>query len=274
MLQGSPALTDARGTRDLVQPDDLRIYYFAGTQHFTRPPAWDPSATAYPAGVRSEFDDIVRALLVRLEAWMVDGTPRPRAGRRGIAAGTLVRPEDLRYPVMRGVSFPVRGKDRPVPEFQYRGRYNGLGLLEFGPRFDEADESGIADWLPPAYLGKDYAVLVCAVDQDGNEVAGIQPVGNKAPLGTNLPYNYDAKPELQDLAGLIGAFIPFHKTRSERLASGDERRSLEERYGTHAGYVAATKDAVDALVRAGFLLSDDGARLIAEAEAGDVMRSR
>ena len=203
---------------------------------------------------------------------MVDGTPPPESRVPSIAAGTLVRPEGLRYPVMKGVSFPVRGTNRPVPEFQYRGWYSGLGLLDFGPRFDETDESGIADWLPPAYLGKDYAILVSSVNRDGNEVAGIQPVGNAAPLGTNLPYNYDAKPELHDLAGLLGAFIPFHKTRSEQAASGDERPSLEERYGTHAGYVAATKNAVDALVKAGFLLPDDGARTIAEAEASDVLR--
>ena len=194
MLQGSPALTDARGTRDLVQPDDLRIYYFAGTQHFTRPPAWDPSATAYPAGVRSEFDEILRALWVRLEAWMVEGTPPPASRVPRLADGTLVRPEDLRYPAMRGVSFPVGGADRPVPEFRYRGWYNGLGLLDFGPRFDEADESGIADWLPPAYLGKDYAILVSAVDGDGNEAAGVQPVGNRAPARDESPVQLRRRP--------------------------------------------------------------------------------
>jgi hypothetical protein len=119
-LQGSPALTDAYGTKDLEQPDDLRIYYFAGIQHFIRPPAWDPSATAYPAGVRSEFDEILRALWVRLEAWMVDGTPPPESRAPRIADGTLVRPEDIRYPAMGGVSFLVGPELRPVPEFRYR----------------------------------------------------------------------------------------------------------------------------------------------------------
>ena len=272
VLQGSPALTDAHGTRDLDQPDNLRIYYFAGTQHFTRPPAWDPSATAYPAGVRSELDEILRALWVRLEAWMVEGTLPPASRVPRLADGTLVRPEDLRYPAMRGVSFRVGGADRPVPEFRYRGWYNGLGLLDFGPRFDEADETGIADWLPPAYLGKDYAVLVSAVDGDGNEAAGVQPVGNRAPLGTNLPYNYDADPEVRDLAGLLGAFLPFHRTKAGRIGAGDDRPSLEERYGTHAGYVAAVREAADALLRAGFLLPEDHDRIIAGAEASDVLR--
>ncbi len=203
---------------------------------------------------------------------MVEGTPPPASRVPRLADGTLVRPEDLRYPAMRGVSFPVGGADRPVPEFRYRGWYNGLGLLDFGPRFDEADESGIADWLPPAYLGKDYAILVSAVDGDGNEAAGVQPVGNRAPLGTNLPYNYDADPEVRDLAGLLGAFLPFHRTKAGRIAAGDDRPSLEERYGTHAGYVAAVRDAADALLQAGFLLPDDRDRIVAGAEASDVLR--
>ena len=222
--------------------------------------------------MRSEFDDILRALWVRLEAWVVDGTPPPESRIPRIADGTLVHPEDLRYPAMKGLSFSVRGENRPIPEFRYRTRYNGLGLLDFGPRFDEPDESGIADELPPAYLGKDYAIMVSAVDRNGNEIAGIQPVGNRAPLGTNLPYNYDADPEIQDVVGLFGAFIPFHKTKTERTASGDGRRSLEELYGDHAGYVKAVRAAADGLVEAGFLLPKDRDRVIAEAETGDVLK--
>ena len=193
--------------------------------------------------------------------------PGPEAGRRH------ARP--ARRPPVSGHAgrvVPGRRRDRPIPEFRYRGWYNGLGLLDFGPRFDEADESGIADWLPPAYLGKDYAILVSAVDGDGNEAAGVQPVGNRAPLGTNLPYNYDADPEVRDLAGLLGAFLPFHRTKAARIAAGDGRPSLEERYGTHAGYVAAVRDAADALLQAGFLLPDDRDRIIAGAEASDVLR--
>ena len=88
----------------------------------------------------------------------------------------------------------------------------------------------MADLQPPAYLGKDYAILVPAVDADGNEIAGVQPVGNAAPLGTNLPYNYGANLELGDLFWLSRSYIPFHTTRAQRLAAGDERLSLEERY--------------------------------------------
>jgi hypothetical protein len=272
-LQGSPVLTDAYGTRDLPQPETLRIYYFAGTQHGTSPTSWDPSATVYPVGSRSHFDPVVRALWVRLTDWTVRGTEPPASQVPTIAAGSLVRPETLRYPAMRGVPFQTRdGRTTTIPEFNYLGWYNRLGLLDFGPRFHEPDESGIADLLPPAYLGRDYAIVVAAVDEDGNEVAGVQPVGNQVPLGTNLPYNYDARLDLQDLAGLSGAFIPFHATRAQRLAAGDARASLEERYGSHAGYVAAVQAATARLVAEGFMLPEDAQRLNAEAEASDILR--
>ena len=35
--------------------------------------------------------------------------------------------------------------------------------------------------------------------------------------------------------------LPFAKTQAERLANGDPRLSLAERYGSRAGYVAAVE---------------------------------
>jgi hypothetical protein len=274
VLQGSPTLTDAFGTRDLKQPDSLRIYYFAGTQHTDAPrPTWNPGQTVYPTGTESRFGEIVRALWVRLEEWMVSGEEPPASRVPSIVSGTLVRPGELKFPEMKGVTFPVQGTQTSIPAFQYLGWHNRLGLLDFGPRFAEPDESGIADWQPPAYMGRDYAILVPSVDRDGNEVGGVQPVGNRVPLGTNLTFNYDADLALHDLAGLSGGFIPFHHTRAGRLAAGDERPSLEERYGTRAGFLAAVQAAASELVREGFLLPEDAARLVSEAEAGPVLRS-
>lgn len=272
VLQASPVLTDTRGTRDLVQPQNLRIYYFAGTQHGTAPIAWDPALTLYPAGVQSDYNPIVRALWQRLVEWMIEDTPPLPSRVPHLADGTLVRPEELEYPAMRGVAFPVDGRPVSIPPFRYLGWYNSLGLLDFGPAFSERNESGIAEWQPPAYMGKDYAILVPAVDTDGNEIAGVQPVGNAVPLGTNLPYNYGANLTLGDLFWLSGSFIPFHVTRAARLAAGDERPSLEERYGDHAGYVAAVRTAADQLVQDGFLLRGDADRLIGEAERSAVLR--
>jgi hypothetical protein len=66
--------------------------------------------------------------------------------------------------------------------------------------------------------------------------------------------------------------IPFAKTRAERMANNDPRPSLEERYGTHEGYVAKVKEAATKIVAQGFLLQSDADRLVAEAEKSNVLR--
>jgi len=67
-------------------------------------------------------------------------------------------------------------------------------------------------------------------------------------------------------------FFPFAKTLAERRATGDPRKSLEERYGSHAGYVAAVRAAAQRLVARGLLLPDDASALIARAEASGVLQ--
>ena len=63
-------------------------------------------------------------------------------------------------------------------------------LLDWGPQYKAQDETGIATQQPPAYLGRDYAILVPQVDADGNDIAGIRSVDVAAGLGTNTGWNY------------------------------------------------------------------------------------
>ena len=66
--------------------------------------------------------------------------------------------------------------------------------------------------------------------------------------------------------------VPFARSAAERKASGDPRPSLEERYGSHEGYVAAVRKAADRAMRAGFLLQPDAEALIRQAEGSKVLR--
>ena len=156
----------------------------------------------------------------------------------------------------------VNGTSVPIPEFKYQGWYNNWAALDFGPRYIPQSDSGIADFLPPRPLGKDYALLVPKVDEDGLDIAGIRTVDIQAPLGTSLNFNYTAVPQRKDLLGLSGGYIPFHKTKAARLAAGDSRLSLEERYGTQEGYVSAVRKAAEKLVGERFLLQEDADRLV------------
>jgi hypothetical protein len=63
-----------------------------------------------------------------------------------------------------------------------------------------------------------------------------------------------------------GSFVPFARTRAERQVSGDPRPSIEERYPSHAAYVAAVTQVCEARVREGLMLQEDADRFIAAAQ--------
>ncbi|HSI58482.1 MAG TPA: alpha/beta hydrolase domain-containing protein [Ideonella sp.] len=275
-LQGSPVLTDAYGFRDLVQPANARIYYYASTQHGgpggTASINYTPARNVYPAGTVVHFNDSFRALFAALEDWVVRGTEPPPSAVPRIDDGTLVRPEALVFPAMKGTSWPVAGIETAVPEFNYLARHNGFPLFDFGPQYKPQDESGIASLLPPAYLNRDYAILVPQVDPStGLTRAGLRSVEARVPLGTSIEFNYVAIPGITDLSNLAGSFIPFHKTLAARLAAGDTRPSLEELYVDQAGYVAAVTSAANTLVAQRTLLQRDADLIVARAVANPVL---
>jgi hypothetical protein len=158
----------------------------------------------------------------------------------------------------------------PLPD----GIVNPLYDYELGPDFRYNDLSGVISMSPPP-IKQVLPSLVPKVDADGNETVGIGSVLHQAPLGTYLGWNVTAQGYLKGReCGLNGAFVPFAATKAERLAAGDPRPSLEERYGSHSGYVEAVKRAAERNVRDRFLLPEDATRLIGEAEASDIVKGR
>ena len=140
------------------------------------------------------------------------------------------------------------------------------------PGFHSADVSGVVALQPPV-VRQTLPSLVPKVDADGNEIAGVRSVLLEAPLGTYTGWNPIASGFFKGrIQALGGGYIPFATTKAQRLASGDPRPSLEERYGTHDAYVARVKEAAKRQVAEGFLLQDDADRLVAQAEKSSVLR--
>ncbi len=83
------------------------------------------------------------------------------------------------------------------------------------------------------------------------------------------PRNARGKVEYSATFSLIK---PIAKTKAERMASGDPRPSLEERYGTHDQYVAAVRAAAGKLVGERLLLQDDADRIVAQAADSAVLK--
>jgi len=125
------------------------------------------------------------------------------------------------------------------------------------------------DWIdPPSRLDNFYGTRVCAVDADGNEVAGIRLPPIAVPLGTYTGWNvYKAQPG--ELADRDGSLIPFARMKGEREAAGDPRPSLEERYGSREAYVARVEAAAAALVADRLLLPADAAVYVKAARESD-----
>ena len=110
-------------------------------------------------------------------------------------------------------------------------------------------------------------------DDDGLDLGGVRTLDIAAPVGTNTGWNlWAAGPKGNDLCGLQGSFFPFARTAAERARTGDPRRSLEERYKDHAGFVTAVEQAAKTLVAERFLLEEDAKTLIATAAASDILR--
>src|SRR4029079_2420869 len=112
------------------------------------------------------------------------------------------------------------------------------------------------------------------VDEDGNELGGIKSVLLQAPLGTYTAWNPVASGPLQGNEGNLAAgYIAFAQTKADRLATGDPRLSVEERYGSQEGYNCVVRAAAARLVHARLLLPEDADRLIAQAAASAVLPS-
>jgi hypothetical protein len=256
--QASLVVSDGLGRRINV-PDTVRLYHQNGFGHIG---AAGLLAPAQPAGICENATQGLggisltpRALAVAMDEWADQGIPPPKSAYP--EKKDLVTLDEYRaaFPAIPGVTPP--------------SVVNELSVLNFGPLFDS--EGGVQTVLPPL-LGPAYPVLVPKPDKDGVGSGGIETILTRAPLGTNVGWNSRTGFRAPDLCGLSGSFIPFATTRAERVSSGDERKSLEERYKDHKGFVKAVENAAKALVKERFMLEEDAQTFVEAAEASDILR--
>ncbi len=280
-FRASLDVADGVGNR-VRTPDNVRLYFNTSFSHLgvvgLFGAAGAPGRCQNPTNIFPGAAPTLRALLIALDGWADQGIEPPKSNYPRLAGGddddegdseegrhhpsgggaTLVSIAEARaaFPAIPGVNFPTV--------------MNELEVLDFGPLFNSV--GGRLTVLPPL-RGASYRVFVPKPDMDGLGVAGIRPMEIRVPLGTNTGWNVRAPgARAPNLCGLNGSFIPFAKTKAERLASGDPRRSLEERYQDHAGFVKAVRKAAMDLVHDRFLLQEDADTWIKAAEASNVLR--
>ena len=266
-LRMSPNLFGPNADTDIALPANVRRYYFPSTTHgggrggfSTEVVATQGGACDLPANVNSQADQM-RALIVALTDWVTKDAEPPASVYPHLQRGEVARPDAtaLGFPLIPGAPLP-------------NNLFNPLLDYDFGAEFKYSDLSGVMTTVPPV-IKRTLPILVPKVNVDGNETSGIPSVLLQAPLGSYLGWNVTRGGFYKGhVCGFAGGFIPFAKTKVERVATGDPRLSLEERYKDHAGYVAVVKKAAESLVNQHFLLAEDAARLIQQAEASNVLR--
>ena len=281
-LKLTPEWVGTDGKADLPLPENVRRYYIASSNHGGGAGGFDtslpgvglPKAGALCPG--NNFGNAVlpinpvshtatvNAIRWHFRQWVSQGTTPPASVYPRLSDGTLARANkaDLGYPSLPGLRATLPEPDFIMPVLDY----------DMGPGFNAMDGSGVPSVNPPR-IKQVLPMWAPKVDADGNELGGVPVPLLGAPLGTYLGWNVTANGFHKDqICNYIGGMVPFARTAQERAANKDTRPSLEERYGSHAGYVSAVRVAVEKAAKAGFLLPADAQEIVNAAQNSQVLK--
>ena len=216
---------------------------------------------------------LVNRMRIALRDWVMRGVDPPPSQWPTLAKKTLVEPTKA------AMGFPSGVPGIPDSIFLRENFIFPVFDYDWGPEFNDSDATGNPTNVPPPILHV-IKMMVPRVDGDGNELGGVPTVQRDAPLGTYLGWNitsgpsdatYDGRPfHAGQVCNYVGGMVPFAVKAADKKP-GDPRLSLEERYHTHTGYVAAVTAAANNAFSQGYLLAADRDVLIAQAKDSDVL---
>ena len=242
--------TDPEGTTDLPDSPFARNYLISSHQHGTGDPTSRGACQQFQNPLNSA--PVQRALFNALDEWATRHRQPPRSRVPRFSDRTLVPPlpqSEMGFPNIPGVT--------------YTGLKTTRYRFNFGPDFYE---TGIATINPPVITppyednqanGPIYPSFIPKTDSDGNDIAGIRLADLTVPLATFTGWALRSGVWADDGCESTGQYIPFAQTLEERIASGDLRPSVEERYQSLSHYVREVTHALNRMVRQRLLLCED-----------------
>jgi hypothetical protein len=248
--RGDAALAhiDTMGRHDLPEHPLTRRYLFAGAQH--TPGYLGQSRTNPGTGTIARYQlnvlnylPLHRAAFINLDRWITEDVDPPQSRHPRLGNTTAVARE-----VVLAAFARLPGLTPPDAQ-----RLPCIRTVDMGG--DEA--TGIGRY--PAQEGAFYPALVSAVDADGNETVGIRMPDITVPVGTHAGWNprdpSTGSPE--QIVPMNGLTLWFAPDEATRVARGDPRRSLAERYRDEADYAGKVRAAAGELAAACYLLAED-----------------
>ena len=248
---GSLMSTDPTGKSDLADQPEARLYLLSSKQH-------GGPGNPTSKGLCQQFlnplqsEQVQRALWEDLDEWSTQGAAPPPSQVPLLSDGTLVPPP------------PVgNGRYVGIPNVTYTGLKTTRYRFNYGPFFYS---TGIPTINPPMVFppyednpenGFIYPSYVPKVDSDGNEIAGIRLPELTVPLATYTGWGLRSGVWANDGCEASGQYIPLQATKAQRIAAGDPRPSVQERYPSFAMYRAAVMNAIDNLAKDRFMLCED-----------------
>jgi len=226
--------TTLDGKQDAPLAKNTRVYFFPGSRHGSGsvPPR---RLEAQNLDSTNDYTASMRALLVAMQAWLAEGKQPPASVYPLLAKAQLVSVDAYAFPKIPGIATP-----------------------HFNRRAFRLDFS-----IEPPKIGPPFPTLVPQVNLDGNETSGILMPEIQVPLASYTGWNLRS-PKIgapDQLYSMAGSWIPFPVNKAERKKSNDPRASIEERYRTKDDYLEKITAAAQQLVKEGFLLDRDVAKL-------------
>ncbi|MBW2622109.1 MAG: hypothetical protein JRD68_04330 [Deltaproteobacteria bacterium] len=254
---GSLIHININGGRDLEPAPESRIYHFAGTRHGT---GSLPLTNKNPTGEHGrhgfnivDYTPLLRAALTNLDQWASENVEPPPSIHPRLDDGTAVDRREVIATFENNLAVPA-----PDPE-----KLRVTRTIDLGP------EAGQGIGRYPMIQGEAYPCFVSAVDDDGNELAGIRLPDITVPAATHMGWNLRA-PEIgapEQMLSLQGSSIFLAKSKFWRENSNDQRPSLEERYQNREEYLKKVRSETEKLVSERYLLAEDVELVVGNAAA-------